>query len=96
VRTEYAPVTERAADEEPRRATVETSGSDSSRPAASVSARAAAAKPDDDDPNPMFDGNEFSLSSLTAWSMSARSRTCSTTASMRSAARPSTGSPPMT
>ena len=37
--------------------------------------REAYAKPDDDEPKPMFDGNEFSLSNRTAWSNSARSRT---------------------
>jgi len=51
-----------------------------------VSASAAAANPDDDEPKPMFDGKEFSLSSRTAASTPASSRTCSTTISMRSGA----------
>ena len=90
---ENAPVTARAADDDPRRATVEISGRLRSSPAASQAAIASAAKPDDDDPNPTFDGKEFSDSTRTRWSNPARSRTWSTTWSIRSAPRPATRSP---
>ncbi len=95
-RWENAPVTARAAEEEPRRATVDISGRVMSRPAASTRAIAAAAKPDEEEPKPMFVGKLFADSKRTPWSMPARSRTWSTTASIRSAPRPVTSSPSMT
>jgi hypothetical protein len=95
-RWEKAPVTARAAEEEPRRATVDISGRERSRSAAAHRAVAAAAKPEEEEPKPTFDRKEFSLSKRTPASISARSRTWSTTASRRSAPRPVTRSPSTT
>jgi hypothetical protein len=62
---ENPPVTDRAAELDPRLAIVEISSKERSRFAAVDNAKAAAAKPDEEDPSPILEGNEFVLSSFT-------------------------------
>ena len=71
-------------------------GSSASGFAAAHSATAAAANPDAEEPNPMLVGKSLTDSKRTRASMSAFSRTQSTTDRMRSAPRPSTTSPSTT